>query len=114
MAKFTWKEYWKLINSRKQKYKENEANAWALMYNLCSNELRVKLEGTSSYKLCKKENNMITLLTIRGYCCQFDALNNEYIAIVAAIKNLLYFFPEGHTDKLRLPRGFPPCNGRSD
>ncbi len=29
---------------------------------------------------------------IRGYGCQFDALNDEYVAIVAAIKNLLYFF----------------------
>jgi hypothetical protein len=56
MAKFTWKENWKLMKSRKQKYKENEANAWALVYNQCSNELRVKLEGTSGCKLCKKEN----------------------------------------------------------
>jgi hypothetical protein len=36
---------------------------------------------------------VIALLTmIRGYCCQFDALNDDYIAIVAAIRNLLYFF----------------------
>jgi hypothetical protein len=49
MAKFTWKEDWKLtMNSRKQKYEENEAEAWALVYNQCSNELRVKLEGASS------------------------------------------------------------------
>jgi hypothetical protein len=93
MAKFTWKEDWKFMNSRKQKYKKNEANAWALVYNQCSNELRVKLEGTSGCELCKKENNVIALLImIRGYCCQFDALNNEYVAIVAAIKILLSFF----------------------
>ncbi len=50
----------------------------------------MKLDGTSRYKLCKKENNMITLLTmIRGYCCQFDALKDEYLAIVVTIKNLL-------------------------
>jgi hypothetical protein len=55
------------MNSRKQKYEENEANTWALVYNQCSNQLRVKLEGTSGYKLCKKENTVITLLTmIRG------------------------------------------------
>ncbi len=47
MEKFTWKEDWKLMNSRKQKYKKNEANTWALVYNQCSNKLRVKLEGTS-------------------------------------------------------------------
>jgi hypothetical protein len=94
MAKFTWKEDWKLMNSRKQKYKENEANAWALVYNQCSNELRVKLEGTSGYKLCKKENNVIALLTmISGYCCQFDALKDEYVAIVAAIKGKRLYCP---------------------
>jgi hypothetical protein len=29
---------------------------------------------------------------IQGYCCQFDILNDEYMAIVAAIKNQFYFF----------------------
>ncbi len=39
---------------------------------------------------------MAKLLTmIQGYCCQFDVLNDKYMAIVAAIKNLLYFFQKG-------------------
>jgi hypothetical protein len=81
------------MKTRKQKYNKNEANAWALVYNQCSNKLRVKLEGMSGYELCKKENNVIALLTmIRGYCCQFDTLNNEYVAIVTGIKNLRFFF----------------------
>jgi hypothetical protein len=29
---------------------------------------------------------------IQGYCCQFDSLNDEYMSIVGAVKNLLYFF----------------------
>jgi hypothetical protein len=32
------------------------------------------------------------LANIQGYCCQFDAFNDEYIGLVRAIKNLLYFF----------------------
>jgi hypothetical protein len=36
---------------------------------------------------------VIKLLTIiRGYCCQFDTLNNEYMSIVKSLKNLFYFF----------------------
>ncbi len=35
------------------------------------------------------------LIMIRGYCCQFDILNDKYMAIVEAIKNLLYFFQKG-------------------
>jgi hypothetical protein len=93
MAKFTWKEDWKLVNQRKIKYEENDANAWALVYNQCSHELRVKLKGTSQYEASKRDNDLILLLAmIRGYCCQFDALNDEYVAIVMAIKNLPYYF----------------------
>jgi len=36
---------------------------------------------------------VVKLLTmIRGYCCQFDLLSNEYMVIVVAIRNLFYFF----------------------
>jgi hypothetical protein len=32
------------------------------------------------------------LAMIQGYCCQFGALNDKYVGLVGAIKNLLYFF----------------------
>jgi hypothetical protein len=35
MVKFTWKEDWKLVKTREQKYQENKANAWGLVYNQC-------------------------------------------------------------------------------
>ncbi len=93
MAKFTWKEDWKLIKTREQKYKENKANAWAVVYNQCSSEMKVKLDGTSGYKQSKNKNDVIALLTmIQGYCCKFNALNEEYMGLVGAFKNLLYFF----------------------
>jgi hypothetical protein len=31
MAKFMWKEEWKLVKTRQQKYQENKANAWMLV-----------------------------------------------------------------------------------
>jgi hypothetical protein len=36
------------------------------------------------------------LVMIRGYCCQFDLLSDEYMAIVEAIKNLFYFFQKNN------------------
>jgi hypothetical protein len=39
MAKFTWKQNWKLVKAKQQKYQENEANAWVVVYNHCSNEI---------------------------------------------------------------------------
>ena len=93
MAKFTWKEDYKAMRVRKDKYNENESNAWALIYGQCAPELKNKLEGTVDYNTCKNTNDVVSLLSmIRGYCCQFDTLNDEYMSIVGAIKNLLYFF----------------------
>jgi hypothetical protein len=75
------------------KYKGIESNAWALIYDQCSGELKNKLKGMQDYDTSKSGNDVAKLLTmIRGYCCQFDLLSDEHMAIVAAIKNLFYFF----------------------
>ena len=56
-------------------------------------ELKNKLDGTQGYDTAKNANNVAKLLMmIRGYCCQFNLLSDKYMAILAAIKNLFYFF----------------------
>ncbi len=93
MAKFTWKEDYKAMRVRKDKHNENESNAWALIYDQCAPELKNKLVGTVDYNACKNKNDVVSLLSmIREYCCQFDTLNDEYMSIVGAIKNLLYLY----------------------
>jgi len=93
MVKFTWKEDYKAMQVRKDTYNENESNAWALIYDQCTPELKNKLEGTVDYSACKNTNDVVLLLSMkRGYCCQFDTLNDIYMSIVGAIKNLLYLF----------------------
>jgi hypothetical protein len=90
MAKFAWKEDYKGMKYRKDKYKDNESNTWALVYRQCSPELKNKLEGTSGYDKAKADNDVVNLLImIRGYCCQFDTLNDKYMSIVKSLKNLL-------------------------
>ncbi len=70
-----------------------------MIYDQCSTELKNKLEGTQGYNTAKNGNNVAKLLMmIHGYCCQFDLLSNEYMAIVAAIKNYL-FLPEDRAIK---------------
>ena len=93
MAVFAWKEDYKSMKSRMDKYKGKESNAWVLIYDQCSPELKNKLEGTEGYDGAKNTNDVAKLLTMtHGYCCQFDLLSNKYMAIVAAIKILFYFF----------------------
>jgi hypothetical protein len=91
MAKFTWNEEYKATLYKKENYKENESNAWALMHDQCLPELKNKLEGTGRYQGRKADNDAVLLLVmISSYCCQYDTLNNEYKSIVGAIKNLLF------------------------
>jgi hypothetical protein len=93
MAKFAWKEDYKGMKYQKDKYNDNKSNAWALICDQCSPELKNKLKGTSGYDKAKAGNDVIKLLTIiRGYCCQCDTLNDEYMSIVNRLKNLFYFF----------------------
>ncbi len=100
MAVFEWKEDYKSMKSRMDKYKGNKSNAWALIYNQCSAELKNKLKGTEGYDAAKNTNNLAKLLPmICGYCCQFDLLSNKYMAIVVAIKNLFYFFQKVESRK---------------
>ncbi len=57
-------------------------NAWELVYDQCMPELKSKLEGSKGYEATKKNNDVVKLLImIRGYCCQFDSLNDEYMSI---------------------------------
>jgi hypothetical protein len=79
---------------RKDKYNENKSNAWALtIYDQCAPKLKNKLEGTVNYNACKNKNDVVLLLSmIRGYCCQVDTLNDEYMSFCWGIKNLLYLF----------------------
>jgi hypothetical protein len=47
MAKFAWKEDYKGMKYQKDKYNDNKSNAWAIIYDQCSPELKKKLKGTS-------------------------------------------------------------------
>ncbi len=60
MAKFTWKEEYKATLYRKEKYTENKSNAWALIYDQCSPELKNKLR-MSGYDTSKKDNGVLAL-----------------------------------------------------
>jgi hypothetical protein len=119
MAIVAWKEGYKSMKSKMDRYKSNESNAWALIYDQCSAELKNKLEGTQGYNTEKSGNNVAKLLMmICGYCCQFNLLSNKYIAIVAAIKNLFNFFQKTeqsnadyHEDFMVMLKVIKDCGG---
>jgi hypothetical protein len=104
MVVFAWKEDYKVMRFRKDRYRDNKSNAWALIYNQCSPELKNKLEGAEGYEKAKETNNIIQLLKmIHNYCCQFDTLNNEYMSIVGAFMNLFFFWQKARPSQCRLP-----------
>ena len=52
------------MKSRMDKYKDNESNAWALIYNQCSPKLTNKPEATDGYNGAKSTNDVAKLLTM--------------------------------------------------
>jgi len=44
------------------KYKDNESNVWALIYNQCSPELKNMLRGTEGYERAKGTNGLVRIL----------------------------------------------------
>ncbi len=66
MAVIAWKEDYKSMKSKMDRYKGNGSNTWALVYDQCSTELKNKLEGTQGYDTpAKSGNNVAKLSTIR-------------------------------------------------
>ncbi len=53
MAVFAWKEDYRSMKSRMDRYKGNKSNAWALIYDQCSAELKNKLKRTQGYATAK-------------------------------------------------------------
>ena len=64
MAVFAWKEDYKSMKLRMDKYRDNKSNAWALIYDQCSPELKNKLKATDGYSGAKSTNNVANLLTM--------------------------------------------------
>jgi hypothetical protein len=54
-----WNEDYKAMRVRKDRYRDNKSNAWALIYNQCSPELKNKLEEAEGYEKAKETNNII-------------------------------------------------------
>jgi hypothetical protein len=64
MAVFARKEDNKSMKSRMDKYRDNELNPRALIYNQCSPKLMNKLEATDGYSKAKNTNDVAKLLTM--------------------------------------------------
>jgi hypothetical protein len=64
MAVFAWKEDYKSMKSRMDKYKGNKSDTWALIYNQCFAELKNKLNGMQGYNRAKGGNDEDKLLTM--------------------------------------------------
>jgi hypothetical protein len=52
------------MKSRMDKYRDNDLNAWALIYNQCLPELKNKLKATDGYSGAASTNNVAKLLTM--------------------------------------------------
>lgn len=83
--------------TREQRYEENKAKAYALLYEHCAPELKALLKGDDNWGTLEARQDSIGLLRmIKGLCCKFDPTKQETRAIVAADKAIMCYVQDGH------------------
>ncbi len=86
---YIWKQEFTKASDSKDKYSENMATAYIIVYNQCSTTLKNDLESTDTFSSIHQNQDVLSLLhLIQGLCCSYDAKNQSIMATVASLKCL--------------------------
>lgn len=78
---------------REERYQENKTKAFVVIYEHCTPSLRAQLKGCDDWATMSSSQNVISLLRkIKGFCSKFDSTKQGTRAIVAADKQIYFFF----------------------
>jgi hypothetical protein len=99
---FIWKRTYNKMSDRLEKYKENMAKAYIIIYHQCS-----KLEASDVFPKFWADQDVIGLLRmIQGFCCSYDARIQSVMAMVVSHKKLFMFYQKDWMDNHSYHRDF--------
>jgi hypothetical protein len=97
---FIWKRNYNKMSDRLEKYEENMAKAYIIIYHQCSTHLKNELEASA-------DQDVIGLLRmIQGFCCSYDTRIQSVMATVASHKKLFMFYQKDGMDNHAYHREF--------
>ena len=104
---FIWKRNYNKMSDRLEKYEENMAKAYIIIYHQCSTHLKNELEASDVFPKIRADQDVIGLLRmIQGFCCSYDARIQSVMATVASHKKLFMFYQKDGMDNHAYHREF--------
>ena len=90
---FQWERKFNKAPDCFDKYEENMAKAYVIIYHQCSLNLKNELEASDAFPAIQDSQNVIALLRIiQGLCCSYDARFQSVMATVAFHKRLFNYY----------------------
>ncbi len=104
---YIWKWESTKASDPKDKYDENMAKAYIIVYNQCSTTLKNDLKSTDKFSLIRQNQDVLDLLRlIQGLCCSYHAKIQSVMVTVASHKHLYTHYQKDGVDNHTYHREF--------
>ena len=88
VALYLWKREHTKAQDRRDKYDENMAKAYIIVFHQCSPSLKNDLEASDTFAaICSAQDVIGLLKLVQSLCCSYDAKTQGVMATVASYKN---------------------------
>ena len=96
---YLWKREHTKAQDRRDKYNENMAKAYIIVFHQCSPSLKKDLEASDTFAAIRSAQDVIGLLKlIQSLCCSYDAKTQGVMATVASYKKLFTYYQKDGVD----------------
>jgi hypothetical protein len=96
---FLWKEKHKKASVKLDKYKEDMAHTFIIIFHQCTPSLKNKIEAADNFLAIRAAQDPFTLLKlIQSLCCSYIAKMQSFMATVASHKHLFTYYQQDGDD----------------
>jgi hypothetical protein len=96
---YLWKEKHKKASVKLDKYKEDMACTFIIIFHQCTLSLKSKIEAADNFPTIRAAQDPIALLKlIQSLCCSYNAQTQSVIATVASHKHLFTYYQRDGND----------------
>ncbi len=90
---YLWKEKHKKASVKLDKYKNNMAHAFIIIFHQCTPSLKNKIEAADTFPaICAAQDPIALLKLIQSLCCSYNAKTQRVMATVASHKHLFTYY----------------------
>ncbi len=104
---YLWKRKHTKAQDRRDKYDENMAKAYIIVFHQCSPSLKNDLKASDTFAAIRSAQDVIGLLKlVQSLCCLYDAKTQRVMATVASYKKLVTYYQKDGVDNHTFHREF--------